>query len=86
MDDYPELERLPLVPGSRWWDCSYELDGVRYGISIPAPTAADAARALHDAFGNGSVDGDLAGVVRLSEAEGRAIARNLGLPPAPEQE
>jgi hypothetical protein len=61
--DERDLVEPPFVPGGRWWECSYERDGDRYGISIPAPTDEAAETALHEAFGNGQVDGELMGTI-----------------------
>lgn len=54
----------PFAAGMPWWECSYERDGDRYSISIPAPTAADAEAVLHQQFGNGTVDGQLEAIKR----------------------
>lgn len=67
----------PFVPGMKWWLCSYERDGDRYSIAIPAKSADEAEAVLLAQFGTGTVDGELAGSMAVDDETARAIRRNL---------
>lgn len=59
----------PTVPGLRWWECSYQRDGDRYAISIPAKDREEALTLLHEQFGCGQVDGELMAIGRPVDAK-----------------
>lgn len=72
-----DLTRPPFAAGMSWWTCSYEQDGARYGIDIPAFTAAEAEKLLHGRFGHGTVDGQLAGTVPVSPQDFERIIQRF---------